>query len=154
MAIGIGKFLNWFDYRYMKKRFLEREKFDLNVCCGNSPCPGVNTDIVLRAAPNFVLVKDVYHLPFRDKQFQNAVCSHVLEHVERPDLLFAELQRVAERVVVLVPPLWDIGCMFNVREHRWQFLTFWPYHANELPKRFLLLWSLAYQKLFGQRILG
>jgi ubiquinone/menaquinone biosynthesis C-methylase UbiE len=42
-------------------------------------------------------------LPFRDRAFDTVVCSHTLEHI--PDLwaAAAELQRVARRVIVVVP---------------------------------------------------
>ena len=34
-------------------------------------------------------------LPFSDKAFDYVICSHVLEHVEDPDLLISELMRVS-----------------------------------------------------------
>ncbi|MDD5172368.1 MAG: methyltransferase domain-containing protein [Candidatus ainarchaeum sp.] len=149
---GLAFFFNWLDYRFMKDRYLKSEKFDLNICCGGCVCDGINADVVERNVPRFVLLKDIYKLPFGDKQFKNTICSHALEHVEDPVRFFKELQRVSENVVILVPPLWDYGCMFNIPEHRWQFLTLKSRHVNKLPGFFELPLSDFYQRTFGQKI--
>jgi ubiquinone/menaquinone biosynthesis C-methylase UbiE len=44
-----------------------------------------------------------YTLPYRDKSFELAILSHVLEHVEHPRLLLRELKRVSQHQVVEVP---------------------------------------------------
>jgi hypothetical protein len=150
--IFITYFINWFDWKFMKKKYLKNEKFDLNICCGDTVCDGINADIVKRDVPDFVLTKSIYKLPFNDKQFKNTICAHTLEHVEDPKKFFKELQRVSENIVVLVPPLWDYGCMLNIREHKWQFLTLTPKHCNRLPKFFKLPLAETYQKIFGQKI--
>jgi ubiquinone/menaquinone biosynthesis C-methylase UbiE len=46
---------------------------------------------------------DGYHIPFPDKSFELATCSHVLEHVEHERLLLAEMKRVAKHIAVEVP---------------------------------------------------
>jgi SAM-dependent methyltransferase len=46
---------------------------------------------------------DASDMPFADKVFDYAICSHVLEHVERPDLVIAELTRVAKAGYIEVP---------------------------------------------------
>jgi SAM-dependent methyltransferase len=46
---------------------------------------------------------DASDLPFADKVFDYAICSHVLEHVERPELVIAELARVAKAGYIEVP---------------------------------------------------
>ena len=46
---------------------------------------------------------DASDMPFADKVFDYAICSHVLEHVERPDLVVAELTRVAKAGYIEVP---------------------------------------------------
>ncbi len=148
----LGALLNWLDYKFMKKKYLESEIFDLNICCGDTSCAGINADIDKRDAPRFVLVKDIYNLPFKNKQFKNTVCSHTLEHVDDPVKFFEELKRVSENVTVLIPPLWDFGCMINIREHRSQFLTFTSKHKNELPGFFNLPFSKTFQNVFGQKI--
>lgn len=46
---------------------------------------------------------DGYHIPYPDKHFDLATCSHVLEHVEHERLLLAEMKRVAKQIAVEVP---------------------------------------------------
>jgi SAM-dependent methyltransferase len=46
---------------------------------------------------------DAMDMPFDDKVFDYAICSHVLEHVERPDRVVAELSRVAKAGYIEVP---------------------------------------------------
>ena len=136
----------------MKKKYLKSERFDLNICCGNTSCSGINADIVKRDVPRFLLIKKIYKLPFKDKQFKNIICSHALEHVKDPIKFFKELKRVSENVTILVPPLWDFGCMLNIWEHKRQFLTLTSKHENTLPKFFNLPFSKTIQNRFGQKI--
>ncbi len=46
---------------------------------------------------------DAADMPFADHAFDFAICSHVLEHVERPDAVIAELTRVAKAGYIEVP---------------------------------------------------
>jgi SAM-dependent methyltransferase len=46
---------------------------------------------------------DAADMPFADKVFDYVICSHVLEHVEHPDRVVAELSRVAKAGYVEVP---------------------------------------------------
>jgi ubiquinone/menaquinone biosynthesis C-methylase UbiE len=57
---------------------------------------------------NLRKVKDVkkfngYEIPYSDKEFDMAFCSHVLEHVEHPRILLRELKRVSNYQVFEVP---------------------------------------------------
>jgi hypothetical protein len=44
-----------------------------------------------------------YQVPYADRQFDLAVLSHVVEHLEHPRLLLAEAARVSQRLFVEVP---------------------------------------------------
>jgi hypothetical protein len=138
------------DYRILKNRYIKSEKFDFNLSCGSTACEGINADIVKQDVPRFVLVNDVYHLPFKDKQFKNALCSHTMEHVDNPVKFFKELQRVSENVTILIPPVWDFLAMMDIAEHKFQFLTLRTMHKNRLPRFFKLPFAASFQKKFGQ----
>ena len=145
------KLLNFVSYDVLKNRIVDRQKWDLNICCGKTDGGGVNADIVRHAAvPNFHQV-DVYNLPFEDDQFRTVLCSHTIEHVEDPVRFYRELERVGEEVTLIVPPLWDLSAVLNVLEHRWIFLTFRKEH-QQLPPHVRLPLAATVQRLFGQRI--
>jgi ubiquinone/menaquinone biosynthesis C-methylase UbiE len=46
---------------------------------------------------------DGYNLPFDDNQFDLAICSHVIEHVEHPRKLLSEIKRISKKQVFEVP---------------------------------------------------
>ena len=50
-----------------------------------------------------VVEADGQYLPFADASFDYVICSHVLEHVENPELLISELMRVASRGYIETP---------------------------------------------------
>lgn len=58
---------------------------------------------------------DGYRIPYRDKDFDLAVATHVIEHVEHPRLLLRELKRVAEHVFIEVPLEYN---MQGIRDRR------------------------------------
>jgi len=137
LLLAFGLLAHLIDYRVLKNYHLRRQKWDLNVSCGSTDGGGLNADIVPRKVPNFVLLRDVYKLPFKDKSFKNVVSSHTIEHVEDPDRFYKELSRISENVVLLVPPVWDLAAIASF-EHKWQFLTLRTRHVNKLPKRIKL----------------
>lgn len=153
IAALVGFFFatNYVSYGVMKNRVLRRRKWDLNLCCGTTDGGGVNADVVQHAdLPRFVLL-DVYETPFRDGQFEHVLCSHTIEHVEDPDQLMAELERVGRHVTVVLPPLWDVSAALNVLEHRWLFWTLRKEHSR-LPRRSRLPLARTVQKVLGQRM--
>lgn len=157
--ITIGSFViylfisNIISYRVLKSRILHSRKWDLNICCGKTDGGGINADIVKhRSVPNFVLVRDIYNLPFDDKEFEYVLCSHTLEHVEDPEKFCNELQRISKNLTIVVPPLWDISAsLMNIFQHRWIFLTFGKVH-NCLPKYVPLPFAKKVQEKYGQKI--
>jgi ubiquinone/menaquinone biosynthesis C-methylase UbiE len=46
---------------------------------------------------------DGYNLPFDDKEFDLAICSHVIEHVEYPMMLMREIKRISKNQIFEVP---------------------------------------------------
>lgn len=151
IVCAVGKLCNFISYTLMKKRIIARDQWDLNICCGKTGAGKINADIVRHArVPNFVLIDDIYNLPFADRQFKRVLCSHTIEHVEQPDLFFRELRRVGESVTILLPPLWDVFAAFNFFEHKWIFLTVRKTH-HSLPIYLPLFFANHIHKFFGQR---
>lgn len=146
------KLTNYISYRVIKNYHGKKRQWDLNICCGKTNFGKVNADIIChKEVPNFVLIKDIYNLPFRDGQFEMVFCSHTIEHVDDPEKFRKELERVGNEVIYLLPPLWDLSAAFNFIEHKWVFFTLNSYHSS-LPKYKKLPLSSTYQKLFGDKI--
>lgn len=152
--LGVLLLLHQISYRLIKNRILHRRIWDLNICCGKTDGGGVNADIVKHDnIPNLVLLSDIYHLPFKDNAFEQVLCSHTIEHVEDPKSFYNELKRVGRNVTLVVPPLWDIGAVLNLLEHRWIYLTVKKEHRS-LPPRIPLPLASYIQRLFGQSLNG
>ncbi len=152
-AIILYLFLAHFtSYHVLKNQALKSQKWDLNICCGKTNGKGINADIYKhKNVPNFILIKDIYNLPFKDKQFDNVLCSHTIEHIEYPEKFYKELKRVGNKITILIPPLWDIGAVLHLLKHKWIFLTFKTTH-NKLPKYIKLPLSSFFQNHFKQNI--
>jgi SAM-dependent methyltransferase len=70
-------------------------------------------DQPLRRDARPLVLADGCQLPFRDKSFDYVICVHVLEHVQQPELLLREMQRVARAGYIETPTeLFDF--LFNV----------------------------------------
>lgn len=146
--------VNWWSYGFLKNRVLNRQKWDLNICCGTTDGGGVNVDIQAHETlPNFVQVNDVCRLPFKDNQFDTVLCSHTIEHVDDPQAFYRELQRVGRHVTLLIPPLWDITAALNPLEHKWLFWSFKTEH-HRLPPYVRLPFSSFIHRFFGQKIIA
>lgn len=152
-VLGVILFLHQISYRLIKNRILRRRIWDLNICCGKTDGGGVNADIVKHDnIPNLVLLSDIYNLPFKDNAFEQVLCSHTIEHVEDPKKFYNELKRVGRNVTLVVPPLWDIGAVLNLLEHRWIYLTVKKEHRSLPPKIPLPLASHIQRWFGGQRL--
>jgi SAM-dependent methyltransferase len=103
----------------------------LDVGCGNRPFPpathlaDVNLNdhserfgypIPLDGRP--LVECSVEAMPFEDGEFDFVYCSHVLEHVDRPDVACRELMRVADRGYIETPRSW-VEYVFSSDEHKW-----------------------------------
>jgi ubiquinone/menaquinone biosynthesis C-methylase UbiE len=56
-----------------------------------------------------------YEIPYSDKEFDMAYCSHVIEHVEHPRILLRELKRISNFQVFEVPIDYSIRVDQNVK---------------------------------------
>ena len=76
-----------------------------------SPEVLMNIDIALDGMPHLMQLDiEQETLPFTDKQFGCAFASHVLEHLDNWQFALAEMVRVADYVVVVLPqPLYFSG---------------------------------------------
>ena len=143
---------NYISYKILKKRILNSQKWDLNICCGKTDGKGINADIVKHSElPNFIQINDIYNLPFKNKTFNTVLSSHTIEHVDDPESFIKELKRVGEDVTIVLPPLWDITAAFNIIEHKWIFITLKKEHKT-LPLYLKLPFSTSVQNFFGQRM--
>lgn len=148
--VGYCMLTHFISYRVLKNRILKRQKWDLNICCGQTDGGGINADIVEpRGVPNFRLIEDIYKLPFDTGQFDTVLCSHTIEHVDYPGRFFQELQRVGKKVAIVIPPLYDVTAALNVFEHKYIFLSFKKEHCR-LPGHVRLPLASFIQKRIGQ----
>ena len=59
-------------------------------------------------------------LPFKDKEFDFVVASHVMEHVEDVDFFIKELERVSKKGYVELPTMLEDNLVFeNKKDHLW-----------------------------------
>ena len=115
IVLSVFKITNLISYNLMKKNVLERQKWNLNICCGKTDGGGINADIIKhKEVNNFVLINNIYRLPFEDNQFETVLSSHTIEHVDDPEAFWQELSRVGKKVKLVLQPLWDITAAFNV----------------------------------------
>lgn len=87
--------------------------------------------------------QNIYSLPWRDNEFDIALCMEVLEHLERPEVALQELLRVSHLgIIISVPhePWFLLGNLF-----RGKYLTTWGNHPEHIQhwnpkslKRFLM----------------
>jgi len=146
--ISVAHYISYF---MEKKRILNRQTWDLNICCGKTDGGGLNVDIYKhKDVPNFRLVNDIYNLPFADGSFDTVLSSHTIEHVDHPVQFYEELVRVGKNVTIVVPPLYDLAAVLNLFEHKWIFLTFKKEHQT-LPRFIRFPFSDVFHSLFGQK---
>lgn len=69
---------------------------------------------------NSIVKFDGYILPFKDREFDLAICSHVIEHVEFPRALLREIKRISKQQIFEVP----IDFSFNVDKRVEHFTSY------------------------------
>jgi ubiquinone/menaquinone biosynthesis C-methylase UbiE len=59
-------------------------------------------------------------LPFKDKEFDFVIASHVMEHVEDVDFFITELERISYKGYIEVPTILEDNLVFeNKKDHLW-----------------------------------
>lgn len=61
---------------------------------------------------------DVLKTPFEDDSFDFSFCSHLLEHVERPDLAIKEITRISKKGYIEIPD-GMLETVFPYQSHLW-----------------------------------
>jgi ubiquinone/menaquinone biosynthesis C-methylase UbiE len=91
---GDGAVLSWLDKRKFTDNLSSLEISDSGIAA-----------ITARNLASLKEVKkfDGYHIPYDEKSFELATCSHVIEHVEHPRLLLREIARVSDFQYFEVP---------------------------------------------------
>lgn len=83
---------------------LDQRKFTQNLYAVEISSSGIEK-INQRKLASLQEVKlfDGYKIPYDDKAFELATCSHVIEHVEHPRLLLREIARVSDYQILEIP---------------------------------------------------
>ncbi len=70
----------------------------------------------------FIQIKDK-NLPFKDKEFDFVISSHVIEHVEDFEFFIKELERISSKGYIELPSRLGDNLVFeNKKDHVWWFL--------------------------------
>ena len=97
----------------------------LDIGCGYTANENANTlcDLIdlKNYYPNKKFVKlDLKELPFKDKEFDFVIASHVLEHVDDPEYFIKELERISNKGYLEVPTTLEDNLVFeNKNDHQW-----------------------------------
>ena len=71
---------------------------------------------------NFVIIKND-KLPFKDKEFDFVIASHVIEHVENFEFFIKELERISSKGYIELPTRFADNLIFeNKNDHIWWFV--------------------------------
>jgi SAM-dependent methyltransferase len=126
---------------FMKSRSFSTMEGNLTLDVGCGKCKRGDIGVDLQRSPEVDVICDAQLLPFRDNSFGTVFSSHVLDHLEDPELALLDWCRVARRKLVIYLP-WKNGFLFSkVRSvchknkskgnvlllHRWSFSKGWFY---------------------------
>ena len=99
----------------------------------------------------FILIKEK-NLPFKDKEFDFVIASHVIEHVEDFEFFIREIERISSKGYIELPSRLGDNLVFeNKNDHIWWFLFDDVSHQliaskkNQLVEPFI---TVAMAKLF------
>ncbi len=73
---------------------------------------------------------------FSDNQFEFVMCSHVIEHLENPDLVIMELKRICSGILIIICPIekkftWGLNYHVNFFSKKQVFIDFLKNILNE-----------------------
>jgi SAM-dependent methyltransferase len=121
----------------------------INVGCGNTKPfveeSDVNIDKVYRNVPNFVLCDIEKGIPFPDKYFGVAFCSHVIEHLNDPIKGIKEIERVSDYQIYVIPKNYDV-INFLTPFHKWIVVEEsdgFVFYPNDFISRWALLGGIG-----------
>ena len=99
----------------------------LDIGCGYTPHKNANVICDIQDLSNFYKDKEFIKLdnktlPFKDKEFDFVIASHVIEHVEDVDFFIKELERVSFKGYIELPTILEDNLVFeNKKDHIWWF---------------------------------
>ena len=97
----------------------------LDIGCGHSANKYANVicDVqdLSEYYPNKIFTKLVEKkLPFKDKEFDFVIASHVMEHVDDVEFFISELERVSKQGYIELPTMLEDNLVFeNKKDHLW-----------------------------------
>jgi len=99
----------------------------LDIGCGYRPHKLANVIADVQDFSNIYSEKEFVHikdknLPFKNKEFDFVIASHVIEHVEDFEFFIGELERISSRGYIELPTRLGDNLVFeNVNDHIWWF---------------------------------
>ncbi len=98
----------------------------LDIGCGYTAHEKANVVCDVQDLSNYYKEKKFIKLndkifPFKDKEFDFVIASHVLEHVDDVTFFISELERISTKGYIELPTLLDDNLVFeNKNDHLWQ----------------------------------
>ena len=97
----------------------------LDIGCGYTAHKNANIVCDIQDLSHYYEDKKFYKLtsnilPFKDKEFDFVIASHVIEHVKDVDIFLKELQRVSSKGYIELPSILEDNLVFeNKNDHLW-----------------------------------
>ena len=97
----------------------------LDIGCGYTAHKNANVVCDVQDLSNIYKEKDFVKLtsnilPFKDKEFDFVIASHVIEHVKDVEIFIKELQRVSSKGYIELPTILEDNLVFeNKKDHLW-----------------------------------
>jgi len=121
------KLLKRTSINYINKILKNNNNKILDIGCGYTANSNATTIADVQDFSNFYKGKNFVKienkkLPFRDKEFDFVIASHVIEHVEDFEFFIKELERIAHKGYIELPTRLGDNLVFeNVTDHIWWF---------------------------------